>query len=219
MRVSVRIGTAAIAGLLVAGTAQAVSMQSEIDQAAAVIEDFKAMPEKGIPRDVLASAKGLAIVSLLKAGFIVTGQGGGGVVVARLGGGWSGPSAVGIGGVGVGFQVGAQVTDYVLVLNTPDAVDAFARGGNVALGAELSVAAGPVGRAASADVLPVAAVYSYSRSQGLFAGVSLEGMVIVTRDELNREYYGHPVTPREILSGKVKAPAGSRRLTEALKRY
>jgi lipid-binding SYLF domain-containing protein len=109
------------------------------------------------------------------------------------------------------------VTEYVLVLNTPAAVDAFARGGNVALGAEVSVAAGPVGRAAGADVMPVAAVYTYSRSQGLFAGVSLEGTVIVTRDDTNAEYYGRKVTPKQIVSGEVKPPPGAERLIRALK--
>ena len=87
------------------------------------------------------------------------------------------------------------------------------------MGTDVSVAAGPVGRTAEADVTPVAAVYAYSRSQGLFAGVSLAGSVIVTRTEANAQYYGRPVTPRQILFGRVKAPAGAGRLQRALARY
>ena len=208
--------TAALLATVSASAVHAKDMQDNVDQAAAVIEKFREMPEQGIPKAVLRDAKGLAILTVLKAGFMFSGQGGWGVVVARTGKGWSGPSAIGTGGAGFGFQVGAQVTEFVIVLNTPEAVDAFARGGNVAIGAELSAAAGPVGRALAADVMPVAAVYTYSRSQGLFAGVSLEGQVIAARDGANEEYYGRAVTPKQILSGNAKPPAGASRLTKAL---
>jgi SH3 domain-containing YSC84-like protein 1 len=211
--------TRAAVGLLAAvsvTTVHAQKMQETVDQAAAVIEKFREMPEQGIPDAILRDAKGLAILTVLKAGFIFSGQGGWGVVVARTGKTWSGPSAIGTGGAGFGFQIGAQVTEFVIVLNTPEAVEAFSRGGNVAIGAELSAAAGPVGRTVGADVMPVAAVYTYSRSQGLFAGASLEGTVIVARDGANEEYYGRAVTPKQILSGEVKPPAGAARLTRAL---
>ncbi|MGE3500007.1 MAG: YSC84-related protein [Candidatus Binatia bacterium] len=192
-------------------------MQDQVDQAAAVIERFREMPEQGVPESVLKDAKGLAILTVLKAGFIFSGQGGWGVVVARTPHGWSGPSAIGTGGAGFGLQIGAEVTEFVLVLNTPEAVEAFSKGANISLGAALSVAAGPVGRTGGANVMPIAAVYTYSRSQGLFAGASLEGTVIASRDSQNREYYGREVTPREILSGKVKPPAGAAKLERALK--
>lgn len=206
--------------ILAPARARADGMQDQVDQAVTVLEHFKAMPEEGIPRAVLRDAKGLAFLTVLKAGFIFSGQGGWGVVVARTpNGNWSGPSGIGTGGAGFGFQIGAQVTDFIIVLNTPEAVTAFSRGGNVSLGAELSVAAGPVGRAMGADVMPLAAVYTYSRSQGLFAGVSLEGTVIAARSDANEKYYGHAVTPEEILSGKVKAPAGAAKLQSALKNF
>ena len=192
-------------------------LQDQVDQAATVIQRFREMPEKGIPDAVLRDAKGLAILTVLKAGFMFSGQGGWGVVVARTPRGWSGPSAIGTGGAGFGLQIGAEVNEFVLVLNTPAAVDAFAHGANVALGGDLSVAAGPVGRNASAQVMPVAAVYTYSRSQGLFAGVSLEGTVIAARPEANRKYYGRDVTPKAILSGAVKPPAGAEKLRLALR--
>ncbi len=197
----------------------AEGMQDDVDQAVSIIQRFRDIPEKSIPVEVLRDAKGLAIMTVIKAGFIFSGRGGTGVVVARTGKGWSGPSAIGTGGAGFGLQIGAQVTEFVFVLNTYDAVKAFSQGGNVQLGADVSVAAGPVGRTVEAGVTPVAAVYTYSRSQGLFGGISLEGTVVGTRDEANAKYYGRSVTPGQILSGGVKVPAGARTLQKTLARY
>ena len=121
--------------------------------------------------------------------------------------------------MGAGLQAGVEITEFVIVLNTPAAVEAFAKGGNVTLGGNLSVAAGPVGRTAEGSVALQAAMYTYSRSQGLFAGVSLEGTVISTRDDLNEAYYGRRVPPQEILSGKVQPPADARRLLDVLAKY
>src|SRR5207253_6707173 len=132
-----------------------------VDHCAVIIRDFRQMPEKGIPRDVLRHSKGLAIMTVVKAGFIFSGKGGQGVVVARTGHGWSGPSFIATGGAGWGAQIGAEVTDFVFVLNNNAAVRAFSRGGNVTLGVDASVAAGPVGRAAEAGVAPTAAIYTY----------------------------------------------------------
>jgi lipid-binding SYLF domain-containing protein len=205
--------------MLIPSAVSAAGMQDDVNQAATIIERFEQIPEKAIPSKVLRDAKGLAILTVIKAGYIVSGRGGKGVVVARTKGGWSGPSAIGTGGAGFGLQIGAQVTEFVFVLNTDDAVKAFSRGGNVQLGADLSVAGGPVGRSAEVGVTPVAAVYTYSRSQGLFAGISLEGTVIAARDEANAKYYGKPVTPIEILSRKVSPPAGAKTLLRVLSRY
>jgi lipid-binding SYLF domain-containing protein len=199
--------------------ALADGFQDDVDQAVAILDRFEKMPEQAIPIAVLKDAKGLAILTVAKAGFIVSGRGGKGVVIARTDKGWSGPSAIGTGGAGFGFQIGAQVTEFVVVLNTPEAVKAFSKGGNVSLGADLSVAAGPVGRSAGADVTLQAAVYSYSRSQGLFAGVSLEGTVIVERSEANADYYGRKVKPDDILTGKVAPPRGAQKLRNVLARY
>ena len=164
----------------------------DVDQAATIIERFQAVPEKAIPQAVLKDARGLAIMTVIKAGFGFSGRGGTGVVVARTRNGWSGPSAIGTGGAGFGLQIGAQVTEFVMILNTDAAVQAFSRDVNVTLGGDISVAAGPIGRTAEAAITPVAAIYTYSRSQGLFAGVSLEGTVIGTRNDANAEYYGRP---------------------------
>jgi lipid-binding SYLF domain-containing protein len=194
-------------------------MQADVDQAATVIQRFEAIPEKGIPPSVMKAARGVAILTVTKAGFIGSARGGKGVVVARLDKGWTGPSAIGTGGLGVGFQAGVEVTEFVMVLNTPAAVEAFSKQANVTLGGNLSVAAGPVGRSAEAGVGLQSAIYSYSISQGFFAGVSLEGTVISVRDDANEAYYGRKVTPQEILSGKVQPPAGARNLITVLTKY
>lgn len=195
------------------------AMQSDVDQAAAIIERFDAIPERGIPPTVMRAAKGVAILTVTKAGFVGSVRGGSGVVVERTAKGWSGPSAIGTGGLGIGFQAGAEVTEFVFILNTPAAVDAFAKQANITLGGNLSVAAGPIGRSAEAGIGLQAAVYSYSRSQGLFAGISLEGTGIGTRDDLNAAYYGRSVTAEQILSGKVPPPVGAQRLLTVLAKY
>lgn len=195
------------------------AMHQDLDQAVAIIERFEEIPEAAIPPAVMRAAKGLAILTVTKAGFIGSVRGGTGIVVQRVGNGWSGPSAIGTGGLGVGFQAGAQVSEFIIVLNTPAAVDAFATQGNVTLGGNLSVAAGPVGRNAEASVGLGAAVYSYSRSQGLFAGVSLEGTGLATRDDVNEGYYGRRVTAEQILSGNVQPPPSAQALLTVLSKY
>ncbi|MGH8508061.1 MAG: YSC84-related protein [Gammaproteobacteria bacterium] len=194
-------------------------VQDDVDQAATIIERFQAVPEKAIPQAVLKDARGVAIMTVIKAGFGISGRGGTGVVVARIKNGWSGPLAIGTGGAGFGFQIGAEVTEFVMVLNTDAAVKAFSRDANVTLGGGISVAAGPIGRHVEAAIAPVAAVYTYSLSQGLFAGISLEGTVIGTRHDANAAYYGRPATAEDILSGKVTPPPGANRLLQVLARH
>ena len=208
-----------LALLFQAAPLRAETMQRTVSNSAAILRAFERLPEKGIPPRVLRRAKGVAILDVIKGGFVISGRGGEGVVAARTGHGWSGPSAIATGGAGFGFQIGGEVTEFVIILNTEDAVKAFSRGGNVSIGGDLSVAAGPVGRAAEGDVLPVAAVYTYSRSKGLFAGVSLEGTVLVTQKDKNAAYYGRGATPDAILSGRLSPPAGAGRLLAALSRY
>lgn len=190
--------------------------QDQVNQAATTMRRFESMPEKGIPRDIMRNAKGFAILTIAKGGFMFSGKIGRGVVVARTKDGWSGPSFIGTGGAGFGAQIGGEVTQLVLVLNTTDAVKAFSRGGNVQLGADLSVAAGPVGRTAEGDVMPTAAVYAYSMSKGLFAGVSVEGTVLVTNKDANARYYGRPVTASAILFHHVTPPRGAAVLRRTL---
>lgn len=194
-------------------------MQADVDKATTIVEEFKTIPEDTIPPYVLENCKGLAIISIGKAGFILSGRGGSGIVIAKMPTGWSAPTSIGIGGGGFGFQIGAQITDFVLVLNTDSAVEAFSKGGNVSLGGDLSISAGPVGRTAEAGVTPVAAIYSYSRSKGLFAGVSLEGTVLVEGKETNKKFYGREISAQGILSGSVPPPSSANALYQALSGY
>ncbi|MEN3370914.1 MAG: YSC84-like protein 1 [Verrucomicrobiota bacterium] len=204
--------------LLPIAAATAATEQEVVNQSASILRQFRRMPERGIPASVMRNARGLAILTVVKVGLGLSGKGGQGVVVARTGHGWSGPSFVGTGGAGWGPQIGAQVTEFVFILNTNAAVRAFSKDGNVTIGAEASAAAGPVGRDTQAAVTPTAAIYTYSRSKGLFAGASLEGAVIATQKTGNARYYGRPVNARAILSGNVSPPPGAGVLRSALGR-
>jgi SH3 domain-containing YSC84-like protein 1 len=214
----VSIGAILLAACLATAAAHA-TMQDDVNQAVSILERFQEIPESAIPDVIMRDAKGLAIITVTKGGFVFTGRGGTGIVVARTDKGWSGPSAIGAGGMGFGFQAGGQVSELVIVLNTPDAVVAFAKGGNFTFGGALSLATGPVGRDLEGSMAVGAVMYTYSRSQGLFAGVSLEGTVIGTRDEANAEFYGKPVQARDILSGSIEPPAGAQKLLKFLSKY
>ncbi|KAM9700803.1 uncharacterized protein ACBT57_023361 [Dama dama] len=128
------------------------NLKSEAKKAAKILREFTEItsrngPDKIIPAHVIAKAKGLAILSVIKAGFLVTARGGSGIVLARLPDGkWSAPSAIGIAGLGGGFELGIEVSDLVIILNYDRAVEAFAKGGNLTLGGNLTVAVGPLGR-------------------------------------------------------------------------
>jgi lipid-binding SYLF domain-containing protein len=205
--------------LCVAASAARADMEADIDRAVSIIERFSEIPESAIPPAVLRDAKGVAILTMTKVGFVLSGRGGTGVVVARTEKGWSAPSAIGTGGIGLGFQAGLQVSEYVFILNTQEAVNSFAKGNNVTVGGNLSAAIGPLGRSAEAAITPQAAIYTYSRSQGIFAGVSLEGTVIATRYQANEDYYGKPIFPSDILSGEVKPPESAQKLIDLLSKY
>lgn len=179
-----------------------------------------------IPAKLLEDAKGVAIMTIAKGGFGVAGvEFGTGLVVARLGDNqqWSAPCAIGMFGMSWGALVGAQVSDHVFLLMTDAAVELmFAKNGNVQLGADIGVAVGPLGRALEADfgAAPgaVAPIYTYSLSKGLYAGISLDGKVIVKRDRVNEKFYGREVTGAQILTGEIPSPPAARPLYDALQR-
>ncbi|CAO3688906.1 unnamed protein product [Umbelopsis ramanniana] len=177
--------------------------------------------DKVIPPSILDKAQGLAIYTVLKAGFLFSGRAGGGLVVARLpDGSWSAPSCIATAGAGAGGQIGAELTDFVIVLNSKEAVKTFSHAGNLTLGGNMSVAAGPIGRNAeaggSASFKHIAPIYSYSKTKGLFAGVSLEGSVIITRQDANSKFYGGKVTTKELLNGTIPPPPEADVLYRAL---
>ncbi|KAJ8575612.1 hypothetical protein ON010_g3603 [Phytophthora cinnamomi] len=186
-----------------------------------------AHPRKGHrgTRFVATAALGHRVVFLtvIKMGFVFTGRMGTGLVVARLPDGrWSAPSAIGTAGVGWGPQIGGEITDFVIILNTQRAVEAFCASGQVNLGAELGISAGPVGRVASGALeasasMDVAPCYSYSHSKGLYAGISLEGSVILSRSDINRSFYGKAVTVAELLGGVEPPPVAAAPLYDAIR--
>ncbi|KAJ2449033.1 hypothetical protein GGF42_004902 [Coemansia sp. RSA 2424] len=199
------------------------SLDKECIKAAKILNSFVTPgglgTDKYIPSSILERAKGVAFLTVLKAGFIWSGRVGFGLVVARLPDGrWSAPSAIGTAGAGVGGQIGAEVTDFVMVLTSDSAVKAFTHGGNLTLGTNVTVAAGPFGRSAEASgaVINLAPVLSYSKSKGLFAGVSLEGSVIAERKDENSKFYGRPVRAQELLNGTVSPPPQADVLYRAL---
>jgi SH3 domain-containing YSC84-like protein 1 len=165
--------------------------------------------------------QGLAILTVLKAGFLGSGRFGSGVVVARLPDGrWSAPSAIMTAGGGFGGQIGFELTDFVFILNDSNAVRSFAQAGSITLGGNVSLAAGPVGRnaeaAGAASLKGVAGVFSYSKTKGLFAGVSLEGSAIIERRDANEKLYGRRVTARALLEGAEPVPPAAEPLMRVL---
>ncbi|XP_057686594.1 SH3 domain-containing YSC84-like protein 1 [Corythoichthys intestinalis] len=200
---------------------------SEVKKATKILRGFTEISsgnglDKLIPANVIASAEGLAIISVVKAGFVITARGGSGIVIARLGDRrWSAPSAIGIAGLGGGFEIGVEVSDLVIVLNHRRAIDAFTKGGNLTLGGNFTVAVGPVGRNVEADVTlrKMAAVYTYCKSRGLFAGLSLEGSYLIERKETNRKFYSRELRASGILNGDVEPPQECDSLYHMLNAY
>uniref|UniRef100_A0A9L0TI77 SH3 domain-containing YSC84-like protein 1 n=1 Tax=Equus caballus TaxID=9796 RepID=A0A9L0TI77_HORSE len=200
------------------------NLKSEAKKAAKILREFTEItsrngPDKIIPAHVIAKAKGLAVLSVIKAGFLVTARGGSGVVLARLPDGkWSAPSAIGIAGLGGGFEIGIEVSDLVIILNYDRAVEAFAKGGNLTLGGNFTVAVGPLGRNLEGDISlrSSAAVFTYCKSRGLFAGISLEGSCLIERKETNRKFYCQEIRAYDILFGDIPRPAQAEDLYEVL---
>lgn len=204
---------------------QGFTLPGEAEKAAKILESFLANPNhpesalNSVPTAVLQRARGLAVFQVLKAGFMFSGKAGSGLVIARLpDGSWSAPSCIATGGLGWGLQIGADITDFVIVLNSEDAVKAFSIGGNVTIGGNISAAAGPIGTGGSvqATLAHPAPMFSYSKSKGLFAGLSLEGTVLIERKDANRDFYGSPVPARDILGGRVPPPEVASRLYEII---
>jgi len=181
--------------------------EQRLQQSQRVFESFSDLTEQSIPTWLLERAYGVVVVPrVVKVALTIGGRGGRGVMAVRNPDGtWSPPVFVTLGGVNVGFQIGVQSTDIVLVLMSRDSVEGIA-GGKVTLGADASVAAGPLGRASSAatDATFSAQVLSYSRNSGLFAGVALDGTVIAVDRGANESFYGiSGVLASQILANKV----------------
>jgi len=204
-------------------TAKVKDANSQSTKAAKAFDAIMRIPDKSIPRDLLAHARAIAVFpQVIKAAFLVGGEGGRGVVSRRTKIGWSDPVFFRAGGGSVGPQIGASATDFVLLFMNDEAVGGLMKD-KFELGAEVNIAGGPVGRDASAgtDALMQAEILSYSRSRGLFAGVNLKGVVIQPEDALNEAVYNKKA--RELLGDDTptngNSEAGLAAFPQAIARY
>jgi len=191
-----------------------------IDASADTVTDLMKASDKGVPKDLLDKAKCVVVIpGMKKAGFIVGAKYGRGYAVCRhaSGTGWSAPAAVRMEGGSVGFQIGGSEQD-VLLLVMNDGGMKHLLADKFTIGGEATASAGPVGRDAEAqtDAAMHAQMLSYSRSRGLFAGISLQGATLRPDTDANRELYGHDISNREILTGDVRAPEGAHKLDMVL---
>jgi SH3 domain-containing YSC84-like protein 1 len=211
-------------GLLVSLTAFASDREDDVKRthrAAEVFKDIMDTPDHGIPHGLLKSAKCIAIIpGDVKFAFIFGGNYGRGVATCRTGHGWSAPMFVAIDGGSVGYQIGGSSTDIVLLFMNDHALQSLLSD-KFKMGADASVAAGPVGRdaAAGTDLKLSAEILSYSRTKGVFAGVSLDGAVMQADKSGDRSMYGEDVDRHEILRGKVAVPPSARPLLHELDDY
>ena len=208
-RLSVLLLACCCAATAVAGSAFAGSREdARARNAMRVLTDFQAIPESAIPDKLLDEARAIVIVpDTIKAGLVVGGRRGHGLLsVKNPDGSWSNPSFVTLTGGSIGFQVGVQSADVVLVFRSDRGLDSIVNG-KFTLGADAGVAAGPVGRniATATDGELKAEIWSWSRARGLFAGVALDGAVLEINDAANQAVYGSGTTPRMIFEGRANA--------------
>jgi len=208
-----------------ASTVQAADVSTReaerIREAATVLNEIHAVPDKDIPQELWTRAECVIVVpSLKKAAFLIGGEYGKGLMSCRHSGEWSAPIFMQVGKGSWGLQIGAQSIDLVLLVMNASGMEKMLRN-KVSLGAEASIAAGPVGRDARAatDAQMKTEILSYSRTQGLFAGINLSGGVVKPDVEDNADLYGSKASPRDVvMGGTAKAPAVTGPFMTALKR-
>ena len=196
--------------------AEPTEQQLLIDQARITFQSMMSEYRLEWLRDNFYQAKGVLIIPrLLKAGFILGGSGGRGVLVVKdpNTGQWSQPAFYTLGTASIGFQIGGETAEVIMMVRTQKAVDKLLAT-SFKLGGDLSVTAGPVGQGVKSNVMTD--IYSFARSQGLFGGAALDGTVITTRDKWNIEYYGKTVTPADILISNLVRNPGSTALRDAV---
>jgi lipid-binding SYLF domain-containing protein len=197
-------------------------VDDRLDASADTLIDMMHASDKGIPQDLIDRARCVVVIpGMKKAGFIFGAKYGRGFAVCRRAGGvgWSAPAAMRVEGGSVGFQIGATETDVVLLVNGDRGMNHLLAD-KFTIGGEATAAAGPVGRDATAqtDAMLHAEILSYSRSRGLFAGISLEGATLRPDGDADKELYGHEATNKEILTGDFKTPAMAMKFEHALNR-
>ena len=213
----------AIGALLVANVAWAdisTGERNRLKAASDVIASFRDTPDKGIPQQLWDKAQCVVVLpSVKKAAFGIGGEYGKGVMSCRTTTGWSAPVFMELAKGSVGFQIGAQEADLILVVMNRRGVDKMLQD-KATLGADASIAAGPVGRAgeAATDLQAKAEILSYSKANGLFAGIDLSGGVLRPDKEANQDVYGATTTPSDVLAGLTRSPESVTAWTESLNR-
>ncbi len=230
MRLRTSVAACLAAALILAAAAVAAFAGDKdeavlkVDEASVVVQKMMATEDKGVARDLLRKAKAVAIFpGVFKAGFIIGGQGGTGVILARAkDGSWTGPAFYTIAGASVGLQIGASSTDFMMMIMTSNGLKGILKG-HAKLGGDASVAAGPLGRTASGGSTFAGKdsdIYSYSMSAGAFAGVSLDGAGLEFDQERTKAYYGKSYTPEQILlENMAPKPASARKLIQQINKY
>jgi len=201
-----------------------MTLGSEIRKAAFTTHNLYSLSwirDKGIPLHLIMQAKGLAYLSVIKGGFMFAPRFGTGLVIARLSdGSWSAPTAIGTIGLSYGALIGVDMSDYIVILNSDEAVSTFSGLGQISVAAGMEVAIGPVGRSGAAGYNMgdggLAPAISYSHSRGLYAGFSLDGAIIFSRGDVNHRFYGRAVNPIDLLRGDIVPPKAAQPLYEAL---
>jgi SH3 domain-containing YSC84-like protein 1 len=192
-----------------------------VQAAADVLNEIQSAPDSGIPAEILGRADCVAVVpSMLKGGFVVGAKYGRGLASCRTAKGWSAPAFFTVTGGSFGFQIGGQAVDLVMLIMNNDGMQHLLTS-KVALGADASVAAGPVGRHAegNTDWKMRAQVLTYSRARGVFAGATLNGAVMKQDKDSTREFYGHMVTFKAALTGEIEPPASANPFLSTLAKW
>jgi lipid-binding SYLF domain-containing protein len=192
-----------------------------VQAAGDVLNEIQSAPDSGIPENILSKSECVAVVpSMLKGGFVLGAKYGRGLASCRTPKGWSAPAFFSIKGGSVGFQIGGQAVDLVMLIMNNDGMQHLLSS-QFALGADASVAAGPVGRhtEGNTDWKMRAQVLTYSRARGVFAGVSLNGAVVKQDKDSTREFYGHMVTSKAALTGEVDPPASANAFLTTLAKW
>lgn len=196
-------------------------VNDRLSDSAKVLDELMGTPDNSIPESVLARAKCVAVIpAMVKGGFIVGGRHGRGVVTCRNSNRWSSPAFISLTGGSWGAQIGVEKVDLVLLFMNDKGVNSLLKD-NFKMGADASVAAGPVGRhaEASTDAKLNSEILAYSRAKGLFAGVELNGAAVKPDNDSDNAFYGSSVNWKELLSGSVKAPAGADPFLDAVHKY
>lgn len=208
------------AGSDVTAVRDANDQVKKVEDAIRILEEMMKESDKSIPESLIKDCAGIAIIpDVIKAGFVLGGRHGKGVLLVRTPGGtWSDPAFVDIKGGSIGWQVGVQSADVILLFRTPRSIENIT-GGKFTLGADAGIAAGPLGRSAEAstDSELKAEILSYSRSRGLYVGLTLQGSSIQEDRKANRDFYGAEISPKDIFAGKAPAtPEAAVKLKSAL---